>query len=69
MTSYFVQVIVLFEISKFFISEPIWPKFGSGDEFWALIPNLKWYFTLEANIKPMMAMFCKYASKKATDIP
>ena len=59
------QATVSFQISRFFISGQIWLKFVSGDKFKALIPNPKWYFTLEANIKPILAISFNSASRKA----
>ena len=32
-----------------------------------LIPNLRRYLTLEANIKPILAISCIFASEKETD--
>ena len=52
------------EISNFFISQRIWLKFVSEDKFWVLISNLRLYFTLEANIKPILAISCNFAPKK-----
>ena len=56
--------LVSFRISEFFISWPIWLKFGSGDAFKAVIPNMERYSTLEANIKPILAIFLSFFLRK-----
>ena len=60
-----VNATISFEASKFYISGPIWLKVSSGIKFQVLILNLKWYFTLEANIKPILAISCNFASEKS----
>ena len=54
---------------EFFVSGPICLKFGSEDIFYAFISNMKGYFTLEANIKLLLTIFCDFISDKAMGIP
>ena len=64
----FRYVPVSFEIADYLSPGLIWLKVGSGAESWALMPNLKGYFALEASVKSALAP-CNFAFVKVANTP
>ena len=62
------RITVSFEITKFFMSGPIWLKFGSGQVIGSDSKS-EMIFHIRANIKSILGISCNFALQKATGTP